>query len=86
MSRDLFLKIVHAIRDLDPYFRCKPDYTGMIGFSSLQKCMVAMRLVAYGALGDSADDYLRVAESTFIDCVYKFCSAVITVFRELYLR
>jgi hypothetical protein len=43
MSRDLFLKIVYAIRDLDPYFRCKLDCTGMIGFSSLQKCTVAMR-------------------------------------------
>jgi hypothetical protein len=33
VSRDLFLKIVYAVWDLDPYFRCKPDCTGMIGFS-----------------------------------------------------
>src|SRR4051794_24763038 len=31
MSRKLFLKIVYAIRDFDPYFRCKKDCTGMVG-------------------------------------------------------
>ena len=80
MSRKLFLKIVHAIREFDPYFLCKKDCTGLVGFSSLQKCTVAMRLLAYGAPGDSADDYLRIAESIDIDCLYRFCRAVIAVF------
>jgi hypothetical protein len=40
------------------------DCTGMAGFSALQKCTVAMRMLAYGAPGDSTDDYLRMAEST----------------------
>ncbi|KAK1663617.1 hypothetical protein QYE76_051776 [Lolium multiflorum] len=71
MSRDLFLKIAHAIRDLDPYFRCKPDCTSVIGFSSLQKCTVAMRLVAYGA-PSSADDYLRMTGAPRL-IAYKFC-------------
>jgi hypothetical protein len=61
MSWDLFLKIVYAVQDLHPYFRCKPDCTGMIVFSSLQKCKFAMRLLAYGASGDTADDYLLMA-------------------------
>ena len=43
-------------------------------------------MLAYGAPGDSADDYLRMAESTAIECLYKFCRAVIAVFGELYLR
>jgi hypothetical protein len=42
MSRKLFLQIVYAIRDFDPYFRCKADCTSLVGFSSLQKCTVAM--------------------------------------------
>ncbi|XP_051190632.1 uncharacterized protein [Lolium perenne] len=62
------------------------DCTCMIGFSSLQKCTVAMRLLAYGAPGDSVDDYLCMAESTAIDFLYKFCRAVIAVFGEVYLR
>ena len=40
MSRKLFLQIVYAIRDFDSYFRCKADCTGLVGFSSLQKCTV----------------------------------------------
>ncbi|KAK1666086.1 hypothetical protein QYE76_054245 [Lolium multiflorum] len=86
MSRKLFLKIVYALRDYDSYFRCKLDCTRMAGFSALQKCTVAMRMLAYGAPGDSADDYLRIAESTALDCFYRFCRAVIAVFGDFYLR
>ena len=86
MSRKLFLQIVYAIRHFDPYFRCKADCTGLVGFSSLQKCTVAMRMLAYGAPGDTADDYLRMAESTALDCFYRFCRAVIAVFGDYYLR
>ncbi|KAK1645321.1 hypothetical protein QYE76_063126 [Lolium multiflorum] len=51
-----------------------------------QKCTVAMRMLAYGAPGDTADDYLRMAESTALDCFYRFCRAVIAVFGDYYLR
>jgi hypothetical protein len=47
MSGKLFLKIVYALRDYDSYFRCKLDCTSMAGFSALQKCTVAMRMLAY---------------------------------------
>jgi hypothetical protein len=58
----------------------------MAGFSALQKCTVAMRMLAYEAPGDSVDDYLRKAESTTLDCFYRFYRAVIAVFRDIYLR
>jgi hypothetical protein len=86
MSRKLFLKIVYAIREYDSYLRCKLDCTGMAGFSILQKCTVAMRMLAYGSPGDSADDYLRMAESTAFDYFYRFCRAVKAVFGVIYLR
>jgi hypothetical protein len=86
MSQKLFLKIVYALREYDSYFRCRLDCTGMAGFSALQKCMVAMRMLAYGAPGDSVDDYLRMAESIALDCFYRFCMAVIAVFGDIYLR
>jgi hypothetical protein len=86
MSRKLFLKIVYALRDYDSYFKWKLDCTGMAWFFALQKCMVAMRMLAYGAPGDSTDDYLRMAESTAFDCFYRFCRAVIAVFGDIYLR
>ena len=86
MKRELFNEIWLALREYDPYFKCKKDCTGMIRFSAIQKCTVAMRLLAYGAAGDTADDYLRMAESTAIDCLYRFCRAVVGRFGPTYLR
>ena len=86
MSRKLFLRIVNSIRKFDSYFKCKKDCTGTLGFTSIQKCMTTMRMLAYGAPGDSLDDYGPMAESTTIECLYKFCRAVVVVFRPQYLR
>jgi hypothetical protein len=55
MSQKLFLDIVYVVQRFDNYFICKKDCTGMVGFSSLQKCIAALRMLAYGAPGDSHD-------------------------------
>ena len=67
---------MNSIREFDNYFKCKMDCTGKLGFTSIQKCTTAMRMLAYGAPGDSLDDYGRMAETTSIECFYKFCRAV----------
>ena len=56
MSQKLFLKIVYVTREFDNYFICQKDCTGTVGFSSLQKCTTAMRMLAYGAPGDMQED------------------------------
>ena len=58
----------------------------MVGFSSLQKCIAAMRMLAYGAHVDGQDDYLRMSESTSIQSMYIFCITVVDVFGPQYLR
>jgi hypothetical protein len=59
MNKVLFMKIVHVVRELNVYFLSK-DSTQTIGFSSIHNCTAAMRLIAYGAPGDSKDEYLRM--------------------------
>ena len=86
MNRGLFLKIVERLWEYDDYFKLKRDAVGELGFSTIQKCTVALRILAYGVPADSADDYLRMAESTAIACMYKFCKAIIAVFGDYYLR
>ena len=71
MSRKLFLRIVNSILEFDSYFKWRKDCTGKLGFTSIQKCTTAMRMLSYIAPGDSLDDYGRMAESTTIECFYK---------------
>jgi hypothetical protein len=47
MSRKLFLNIVYAVQHFENYFICKKDCTGVVDFSSLQKCTAAFRMLAY---------------------------------------
>ncbi|XP_071683215.1 uncharacterized protein [Lolium perenne] len=86
MNKELFLKIVHGVREYDKYFMAKKDCTGLWGFTSIQKCTAAMRCLAYGAPPDTANDYLRMAELTCTETLYRFCQAVIAVFAKDYLR
>jgi hypothetical protein len=55
MNKDRFVKTVFGVREYDTYFMCKKDYTGLWGFSSVQKCTASMRCLAYGAPSDAVD-------------------------------
>ncbi|KAK1605723.1 hypothetical protein QYE76_029396 [Lolium multiflorum] len=86
MSRDMFLVIIRGVRNYDPYFQCRPDATGVLGFTSYQKCSAAIRMLSYGMVVDIFDEYLRMGESTCLESMYRFCRAVIAVFGEYYCR
>jgi hypothetical protein len=73
MSMKLFGRITEGVHLHDPYFRCKPNATGKLGFSSYQKCSAAIRMLAYGVAGDLVDEYMCMSESTCIDSMYNFC-------------
>ncbi|XP_016205964.1 uncharacterized protein LOC107646283 [Arachis ipaensis] len=86
MRRHVFLRIVDALSDVYPYFQQRVDATGRRGLSPLQKCTAAIQMLAYGVAADAVDDYVRIGESTTIECLEKFVEGVISVFEDEYLR
>jgi hypothetical protein len=57
-----------------------------MGFHGKHKCVVAMRMLAYGTIADSLDHGYAMAESTVLECVKEFASTIISEFEEDYLR
>ena len=64
MRRSLFIRIVEACENNCRYFVQRRNAAGLIGFSSYQKILAAMRVIAYGVPADYTDEYLRIGEDT----------------------
>jgi hypothetical protein len=86
MNKPLFLRIVAALSDWDPFFTQRVDETGRDGHSPLQKCSVAIRMLAYGSPADQLDEVLKIAVSTTLERLGKFAKGVIECFGPEYLR
>ncbi|XP_052107494.1 uncharacterized protein LOC127740518 [Arachis duranensis] len=43
-------------------------------------------MLAYSVAADAVDDYVRICESTTIECLKKFVEGVLSVFEDEYLR
>jgi hypothetical protein len=82
----VFGPIIKGVRYHNPYFQCRPDATSKLGLSSYQNCSTAIRMLAYGAVDDLVDEYMRMSESTCIESMYKLYRAIIAVFVSVYLR
>src|SRR4051812_4311661 len=85
MQRPLFRRIVAEVMAHNAYFLQKHDAVGVLGLSSLQKITTAMRMLAYGQLADSTDEYIRISESTVLCCLRQFVKTVVDVGPQ-YLR
>jgi hypothetical protein len=86
MRPNAFLRIVEVVENMDPYFHFKYDAVGRAGLSALQKCVAAIRILAYGVPADTVDGYVHIGESTTHEALNHFCVAVINVFGEQYLQ
>jgi hypothetical protein len=53
MKKKIIMKIVYGTREYDEYFKCKKDYTELLGFTPVKKCMAALRCLAYAAPPDT---------------------------------
>ncbi|XP_050255135.1 uncharacterized protein LOC126701031 [Quercus robur] len=86
MKRSLFLRIQSQVEAHDSYFVQKRNSTNKLGLSSLQKITAALRMLAYGVSSDLIDEYVRIGETTALESLKKFVTAVIDIFSEEYLR
>jgi hypothetical protein len=73
MIKPLFLRIVAALSDWDPFFTQRVDATGRDGHSPLQKCTAAIRMLAYGSPTDQLDEVLKIAASTTLEYLGEIC-------------
>ena len=62
------------------------DAIGRGGLSPLQKCATALRMLSYGGPADYVDEYIRIGETTAIDCLVNFCKGINEIFGAEYLR
>jgi hypothetical protein len=72
----LFFIICNNLAAHNPYFRKRTDALGLPGFDGMNKCVVAMRMLANGTIADSLDDGYSMAESKVLECVKEFARSV----------
>nr|XP_043620211.1 uncharacterized protein LOC122592062 [Erigeron canadensis] len=86
MSQRLFLKIVTDIEQRFVYFQQRLDRSGRKSLAAIQKCTSAVEQLGTGNPPDNFDDYLCMAARTSHESLDHFCSAVIKLYRDEYLR
>jgi hypothetical protein len=86
MRRTLFIRILNVVEQHDEYFVQKRNAAGKLGLSSLQKVTAALRMLTYGMAADATDDYIHIGESTAIESLRRFVTAIVQVFGDEYLR
>jgi hypothetical protein len=82
----VFVRIMNAVEEHDDYFVQKRNAAGTLGLSCLQKVVAAFRMIAYGVAADATDDYVRIGESTTLESLRRFATAVVEVFGPEYMR
>jgi hypothetical protein len=53
MNNELFMKLLHGVREYDTYFVMNKDVVRVSGYSSIPKFTATMKMIAYGALDDT---------------------------------
>ncbi|XP_020262857.1 uncharacterized protein LOC109838841 [Asparagus officinalis] len=86
MNQALFMRIHDVVVAHDTSFVQKRNVAGRLGLSSLQNITDAFRQLAYGVPADYVDEYVQIGESTAIESLKKFITAVVEVFGDEYLR
>ncbi|WVZ88854.1 hypothetical protein U9M48_035322, partial [Paspalum notatum var. saurae] len=86
MRRHMVLRIADAVEAQNPrYFKRKHDCCDEEGLFALQKCVAALRILAFGLPTHAIDEYVRIGASTARESLHHFCQAMIEVYSAYYL-
>ncbi|XP_009370109.2 uncharacterized protein LOC103959481 [Pyrus x bretschneideri] len=86
IRRELFESILSVVVNHDHYFERRVDAAGRQGLSPHQKLTSAFRMLANRCSTDSTNEYYRLAESTAIENLKRFCKAIEGIYGVTYLR
>jgi hypothetical protein len=86
MPRETYELIRKIVLLEDPYFEQKPNAIGAPGASTDQKMAAALIQLTQGVAADAIVEKVRISESTASVCLKMFCSAVVSVLKDDYLR
>lgn len=81
----MFLRTLNDLEDKYEFFQLRYDGRGKKGFTTLQKCVVALRLMTFGVPADAVDDYLKMSAKTASESMYNFCDYIIEFYGDIYL-
>ncbi|XP_068307440.1 uncharacterized protein [Pyrus communis] len=85
MRIEFFESILNAVVNHDHYFVRKLNAAGRQGLSPHQKLTSAFCMIANGCSANSTDEYCQFAESTAIENLKRFCKAIESIYRAIYL-
>jgi hypothetical protein len=79
------LCVYEGVEQHDEHFVQKRNAAAILGLSTLQKIIVALRMLSCGVAADIFDEYVHIAESTAIESLRKFVTADVEIFEGEYL-
>jgi hypothetical protein len=86
MCKAMFLDISNDLNQEFEYFQRRSNHAGVPGFATIQKVTAAVRMLAYSGAADMFDEYVRMGESTMIECLNHFTRVAIEKYGDTYRR
>jgi hypothetical protein len=86
MTTTMFIDICHSVAMRNRYFQRTCNAARVPGFSTIQKVTTTICMLVYGGPVNHLDEYIRIGESTTLECVNKFTRTIVEEYGDIYLR
>ncbi|XP_023753121.1 uncharacterized protein LOC111901483 [Lactuca sativa] len=85
LRKNVFVRIANALENRYEFFQTR-DARRKRGFTGLQKCVAAIKLMEMRESPHSIDDYMRMSKRTARESLYRLVRGVVETFGDVYLR